>query len=111
MTAVPLLDVKDLEQRYTLPRESLFRPPGQVRALNGVSVQVQAGKSLGIVGESGSGKSTFARVVMALERPAAGQVTLLGRDLNRISPDELRRARRDFEVSRVIEHLCGTREG
>ena len=98
MTAAPLLDVRDLEQRYTLPRESLFRPPGQVRALNGVSVQVAAGKSLGIVGESGSGKSTFARVVMALERPTAGQVALLGRDLNRISADELRRARRDFQM-------------
>ena len=60
MTAAPLLDVKDLEQRYALPRESLFRSPGEVRALNGVSVKVQAGKSLGIVGESGSGKSTFA---------------------------------------------------
>ena len=98
MTAAPLLDVKDLEQRYALPRESLFRPPGQVRALNGVSVQVQAGKSLGVVGESGSGKSTFARLVMALERPASGQVALLGRDLNRISADELRRARRDFQM-------------
>jgi peptide/nickel transport system ATP-binding protein len=98
MTAAPLLDVKNLEQRYTLPRESLFRPPGQVRALNGVSVRVEAGKSLGVVGESGSGKSTFARVVMALERPTSGQVALLGRDLNRISPDELRRARRDFQM-------------
>lgn len=98
MTAVPLLDVKNLEQRYTLPRESLLRPPGKVRALNGVSLQVEAGKSLGIVGESGSGKSTFARVVMALEQPTAGQVTLLGRDLNRIAPDELRRARRDFQM-------------
>jgi peptide/nickel transport system ATP-binding protein len=98
MTAAPLLDVKDLEQRYALPRESLFRPPGQVRALNGVNVQVAAGKSLGIVGESGSGKSTFARLVMALERPTSGQVTLLGRDLNRISADELRRARRDFQM-------------
>ena len=68
MSAAPLLDVKNLEQRYTLPRESLFRPPGQVRALNGVSVQVQAGKSLGIVGESGSGKSTFARVVIPMGR-------------------------------------------
>ncbi|WP_128924855.1 ABC transporter ATP-binding protein [Bradyrhizobium guangxiense] len=98
MTAVPLLDVRDLEQRYALPRESLFRPPGQVRALNGVSVQIQAGKSLGIVGESGSGKSTFARVVMALERPTSGQVALLGRDLNCLPADELRRARRDFQM-------------
>lgn len=96
MTSVPLLDVKDLEQRYALPRESLFRPPGQVRALNGVNVRVAAGRSLGIVGESGSGKSTFARLMMALERPTSGQVALLGRDLNRISADELRRARRDF---------------
>ncbi len=98
MSAVPLLDVRDLQQRYALPRESLFRPPGEVRALNGVSVTVEAGRSLGIVGESGSGKSTLARVVMALERPTAGQVALLGRDLNRLPADELRRARRDFQM-------------
>ena len=100
MTAVAelLLEVKDLVQRYTLPRESLFRPPGQVLALNGVSAQVTAGQSLGVVGESGSGKSTFARLVMALERPTSGTVSLLGRDLNRIPADELRRARRDFQM-------------
>ncbi|GLR84367.1 ABC transporter ATP-binding protein [Bradyrhizobium iriomotense] len=100
MTAAsqPLLDVNDLVQRYTLPRESLFRPPGQVLALNGVSVRIEAGKSLGVVGESGSGKSTFARVVMALERPTSGRVELLGRDLNQLPADELRRARRDFQM-------------
>jgi peptide/nickel transport system ATP-binding protein len=96
--AAPLLEVKDLAQRYTLPRENLFRPPGQVHALNGVSVQVKAGESLGVVGESGSGKSTLARLVMALERPTSGSVSLLGRDLNAMVPDELRRARRDFQM-------------
>jgi peptide/nickel transport system ATP-binding protein len=95
---VPLLDVKDLVQRYALPRESLFRPAGEVLALNGVTARVLAGKSLGVVGESGSGKSTFARLVMALERPTSGSVSLLGRDLNRLAPDELRRARRDFQM-------------
>src|SRR5690348_6624180 len=94
----PFLEVKDLEQRYTLPREHLFRPPGEVRALNGVSARLAAGRSLGIVGESGSGKSTFARLVMALERPTSGSVSLQGRDLNRISTEELRRARRDFQM-------------
>ena len=59
-------------QRYTLPRESLFKPAGQVHALNGVTAQVMAGRSLGVVGESGSGKSTFARLVMALEAPIVG---------------------------------------
>ena len=93
-----LLETRELERRYTLPRESLFRTPGQVHALRGVSLQVTAGRSLGIVGESGSGKSTLARLVMALERPTAGQVLLQGRDLHALSPDELRAARRDFQM-------------
>ncbi len=97
-TEVPLLEVKDLVQRYALPRESVFRRPGEVLALNGVSAHVKAGQSLGVVGESGSGKSTFARLVMALEQPISGSVSLLGRDLNRLPADELRRARRDFQM-------------
>jgi peptide/nickel transport system ATP-binding protein len=95
---LPLLDVKNLAQRYTLPREHLFRPAAQVLALNGVSIRLAAGKSIGVVGESGSGKSTFARLVMALETPVSGSVTLLGRDLHRLPADELRRARRDFQM-------------
>ncbi|MGE6336582.1 hypothetical protein ACQKEU_06870, partial [Acidovorax sp. NPDC077664] len=51
-----LLQVQDLVREYTLPREHLFRPPGTVKALNGVSFSVAPGRSLGIVGESGSGK-------------------------------------------------------
>jgi len=94
----PLLEVDDLVQRYMLPRENLFRPGGQVLALNGVSLQLAAGKSLGVVGESGSGKSTLARAVMALETPTSGSVRLLGRDLHRLPAGELRRARRDFQM-------------
>ncbi|WP_316163116.1 oligopeptide/dipeptide ABC transporter ATP-binding protein [Bradyrhizobium sp. SZCCHNRI20481] len=93
-----LLEVRELVQRYALPRESLLRPPGQVLALNGVSLTLMPGKSLGIVGESGSGKSTLARLIMALERPSSGSVLMSGRDLNRLSVDELRRARRDFQM-------------
>jgi ABC-type oligopeptide transport system ATPase subunit len=47
-----------------------------------VSFTIEAGRSLGIVGESGSGKSTLARLVMALDKPTAGSVTMLGRDLH-----------------------------
>jgi len=95
---VPLLEVKDLVRRYALPRESLLRAPGEVLALNGVSLRVMAGRSLGVVGESGSGKSTLARLVMALERPTSGSVQLAGRDLNAMPADELRRVRRDFQM-------------
>ncbi len=97
MTA-PLLEIRDLVKHYSLPRERLFRPAPVVEALRGVSLTVQAGKSLGIVGESGSGKSTLARQAMALEAPTAGSVRLLGRDLNALSPTALREARRDFQM-------------
>ncbi|MEO7710109.1 MAG: oligopeptide/dipeptide ABC transporter ATP-binding protein [Caldimonas sp.] len=95
---VPLLTVEHLVKHYTLPREHLFEPPPKVEALRGVSFAMQAGTSLGLVGESGSGKSTLARQVMALERPTAGRVIVLGRDLNALAPSELRAARRDFQM-------------
>jgi len=94
----PLLEVTDLVRHYALPREKLFGAPPMVKALNGVSFAVEAGKSLGIVGESGSGKSTIARLVMALDVPTAGSVRLLGRDLHTLPRDELRTARRDFQM-------------
>jgi len=93
-----LLAVRDLAKHYPLPRERLLQAAPVVRALDGVSFSVQAGRSFGIVGESGSGKSTLARLVMALERPTAGTVTLLGRDVHALPPAELRRARDDFQM-------------
>ena len=93
-----LLEIRDVTRRYTLPRESLFKPPAEVQALCGVSLNVTAGRSMGIVGESGSGKSTLARLVMALEAPSSGSICFEGRDLNALSADELRAARRDFQM-------------
>jgi ABC-type microcin C transport system duplicated ATPase subunit YejF len=96
--APPLLEMREVTRRYTLPRERLLEPAPVVDALRGVSLAVQAGRSLGIVGESGSGKSTLARLAMALEPPTAGQVLFMGRDLNRLDPASLRAARRDFQM-------------
>ncbi len=97
-TAAPLLQVTDLVREYTLSREHLFRPPGKVHALNGVNFSIAAGRSLGIVGESGSGKSTLARLVMALDAPTSGTVELLGRNLHQLPAEQLRQARRDFQM-------------
>ena len=97
MTAA-LLEVDQLTKDYRLPRDSLLRPAPVVHALRGVSFTLHAGRSLGIVGESGSGKSTLARLVMALEAPTAGRVTLLGRDLHALPAAALRTARRDFQM-------------
>jgi len=86
-----VLEVKGLCTQF-------FTRAGVATAVDDVSFHVDPGRILGVVGESGSGKSTFARLVMALERPSSGSVSLMGRDLNRIPPDELRRARRDFQM-------------
>ena len=94
----PLLRVQDLRRDYPLPRTSLLGPRPQVHALRGVSLDIHAGRSLGVVGESGSGKSTLARLVMALDTPSAGSVELLGRDLHRLTACALRAARRDLQM-------------
>jgi peptide/nickel transport system ATP-binding protein len=96
--AAPLLALHDVTCRYTLPRESLLAPAPAVDALQGVSLALRAGRSLGVVGESGSGKSTLARLAMALEPPTSGRVEFMGRDLNRLHAAELRAARRDFQM-------------
>ena len=98
MSTPPLLALHDIAKRYTLPREHLFAPAPAVDALRGVSLVLQAGRSLGVVGESGSGKSTLARIAMALEAPSSGRVEFMGRDLNALPERELREARRDFQM-------------
>jgi oligopeptide/dipeptide ABC transporter ATP-binding protein len=91
--AVPAVEVRGLHKR--------FRGRGDqpdVVALKDVSLAVRPGSTLGVVGESGSGKSTLARCILGLERPDAGEVSVLGRPITGASPGELRRWRRDFQV-------------
>ena len=94
----PLLEVRGLCQRYRLPRQRLFAPAPWVDAVQGLSFTLGSGCSLGVVGESGSGKSTLARLVMALERPSAGQVLFEGQDLHRLGPAALRQVRAGFQM-------------
>ncbi len=93
-----LLVVDQVTRTYTLPREKLWQGAPVVRAVQGVSFTLHAGRSLGIVGESGSGKSTLARLVMALEPPTSGRVSILGRDMATLDAASLRQARRDFQM-------------
>ncbi|MFZ4756770.1 MAG: ATP-binding cassette domain-containing protein, partial [Burkholderiaceae bacterium] len=96
--STPLLSIHGLVKRYRLPRTRVFERPPEVLAVDGVDLAIDAGRSLGVVGESGSGKSTLARAAMALETPTAGRVEFLGRDLNALDAESLRRARRDFQM-------------
>jgi len=94
----PLVDIAGLHKTYALGGNLPFSPQQRVYAVNGVSLTIRAGESLGVVGESGCGKSTLARLVMALESPDSGGVRFAGRDLHALPPAELRHARRDFQM-------------
>ena len=98
MTDAPLLQVRNLTRRYKLPRQSLLRAPPVLTALEGAAFSLHAGETLGVVGVSGSGKSTLARLIMAFERPDAGEVLFQGRDLHELRGEELRRLRRGFQM-------------
>ncbi len=71
---------------------------GQVRALDGVSFSVDEGSTLALVGESGSGKTTAARMVLGLDNPDSGSVTILGERLDVLHSKEMRHLRRSIQV-------------
>jgi oligopeptide/dipeptide ABC transporter ATP-binding protein len=96
----PLLDIKDLVVEY--PGKGFRAQP--FRALKGVSLDILPGETVGLVGESGSGKTTLARALLGLEKPAAGEVLLDGRPLER-STRGLRSFRRRVQL--VLQDPAG----
>ncbi|MFC4623640.1 ATP-binding cassette domain-containing protein [Daeguia caeni] len=93
-----ILQARNVVRDYRLPRKSLFSRPEILRVLNDVSLDIEAGKSVGLVGESGSGKSTFARAVMGLERPQSGEICIQGQDIYALDRSRLREARKGFQA-------------
>jgi len=95
--SAPVLEAHDVAVRFRLPG-GLFQKPRELRAVDGIGLQVAAGETLGIVGESGSGKSTLARALLGLIPIDAGEVSWLGRSLSGMQSAELRAARGDFSI-------------
>lgn len=78
-TAPPLLEVRDLVVTFRLG--GLLRRRSEVHAVNGVSLDIARGETLGVVGESGSGKSTLARTIVQLEQARSGSIRFAGNDV------------------------------
>jgi oligopeptide/dipeptide ABC transporter ATP-binding protein len=93
----PLLRSRDIVRHFPLRRGWLQRVVGQVRAVDGVSVDIFPGETLGLVGESGCGKSTLGRVLAGLLRPTSGELAFEGKAVGSQHDAERRRLRRDMQ--------------
>jgi ABC-type glutathione transport system ATPase component len=94
---MPLLEIRDLAKIYKT--EGAFgQAQREVRAVNGVSLDIHAGETLGLVGESGCGKSTLGRMILRLIEPTSGSVRFKDQDVLAASGRTLRRLRRDMQI-------------
>ena len=92
-----LLTVDDLHVHFAIRAGVLRRRVGWVRAVNGVSLTVRAGETIGLVGESGCGKTTTGRAIMGLIPASSGRISFAGQDITNLARNDLRRVRRHMQ--------------
>lgn len=101
MTAAeqPLISIRDLKVHFPVAGRGLLRRSRQVvHAVDGVSLDINSGETLGLVGESGCGKTTLGRAILRLTEPTSGQILFRGQDLAQLSQRELRNHRRHLQI-------------
>jgi ABC-type oligopeptide transport system ATPase subunit len=95
---VALVEIRNLTKIFPQGESAFSARKAEVRAVDGVSLDIQAGETLGLVGESGSGKSTLGRLALRLIEPTSGSVRFDGQDLLHASHTELRHLRRHMQI-------------
>jgi peptide/nickel transport system ATP-binding protein len=96
---VSLLTVTDLKKYFPTYSQKIFRREGApVKAVDGLSLSLNAGETLGLVGESGCGKSTAGRTILKLLEPTGGTIEFEGRDVTHAHGEELRILRREMQM-------------
>ncbi|MBS4098151.1 MAG: ABC transporter ATP-binding protein [Sulfuricella sp.] len=98
LSAHPLLEVSGLKVHFPIRKGLFQRVVGQVRAVDGVSLDIRPGRTLALVGESGCGKTTVGKGILQLVRPTAGSVRHAGVELTRLNTARLRSHRADLQV-------------
>ena len=93
-----LVEVKDLKTHFPIKAGVLSRTVGYVKAVDGVSFSIPAGKTLGLVGESGCGKTTVGRTLIRLLKPTAGTFTFDGQDVFLLPGDKMKQLRQDIQM-------------
>ena len=93
-----VLRVAGLKKHFPVRRGLLQSVAGHVRAVDGVSFDIQAGETLCLVGESGCGKSTVGKTILRLQEPTAGQIWLGGTEVTTLSEEQMRAHRRQVQM-------------
>ena len=95
----PLLQIRDLKMYFPVTEGAIFQKTvAEVKAVDGVSLDIAKGETLGLVGESGCGKTTIGRCILQLERATEGEIRFEGQDLTRLNQRELVPVREKIQV-------------
>jgi len=98
VTEQPIVRAESLSKSFRGPSRGIGRGHAELRAVDGVSLEVMHGETLGVVGESGCGKSTLGRLLLRLSEPTAGKVYFEGQDITELSQSALRPFRRRMQI-------------
>lgn len=98
MSESTMLTVEDLRMHFPVRGGLFLKQVGAVKAVDGVSLHLAKGETLGLVGESGCGKSTLGKCLVRLLEPTSGTICFDGRDVTRLSQRAIRPLRRDFQM-------------
>ncbi|MDF0728615.1 dipeptide ABC transporter ATP-binding protein [Cytobacillus sp. S13-E01] len=94
-----ILELQNVKKHFPIKAGLLQRTVGQVKAVDGISLKINKGETIGIVGESGCGKSTAGRTIIRLYEPTEGQIIFKGKDISHMSENELRKTvRKDIQM-------------
>ncbi|MCU0548486.1 MAG: ABC transporter ATP-binding protein [Leptolyngbya sp. Prado105] len=109
-SVAPILQLSDLKQHYTIESNLLSklfdREDRTIRAVDGITLDLYSGETLGLVGESGCGKSTLSRTILQLLRPTSGKVEFSGQNLTQLNRDQLQQQRRQIQMIFQDPHAC-----
>ena len=94
-----LISVRNLKMHFPVHQGAIFqRSRGRIRAVDGISLDIRKGETLGLVGESGCGKSTLGRAILQMHRPTEGEVYFRDMNLTSMQRNRLRRMRRHMQM-------------
>src|SRR3989344_8759641 len=93
-----LIEIKDLVKHFPIKAGWFSKEEASVKAVNGVTLDIYKGETLGLVGESGCGKSTLGRCIIRLIEPTSGRIIFNGQDITETKGEELRALRRKMQI-------------